>query len=442
MDIRLKLTGARRGAKVPESKITANSPIEPLPLPEKVIIPMQQHIGAENAPLASRGAEVLTGQKIGESEKFISAPVHATLSGEISGGSVVINPPTGELTKTLAITSDGADKWVELAKAKDPKSLSVKKIIEMVKEAGIVGMGGAAFPTHVKLQPPKDKKIDSVILNGCECEPFVTADHRIMLEYGEQVLSGLNIIRKALAPQNVYIGIEDNKEDAIEHLEELISKSDFARDFKIVPLKSKYPTGAEKTLIEVILGREVPIGGLPMDVGVVVQNVGTAKAIHDTIFEGKPLVERVVTVTGAVKQPKNLLVRIGTPLRNLIEYCGGMEEGANEIILGGPMMGIAHFDLDFPVTKGTSCVLVRESVPVKEQECISCGRCLQVCPMRLMPTLLTKYAKTGRYDACEEAYVNNCVECGSCAYACPARIPIVQYIKVAKKELVKRKATK
>jgi len=442
VDIRLKLTGARRGAKVPESKITANSPIEPLPLPEKVIIPMQQHIGAENAPLASRGAEVLTGQKIGESEKFISAPVHATLSGEISGGSVVINPPTGELTKTLAITSDGADKWVELAKAKDPKSLSVKKIIEMVKEAGIVGMGGAAFPTHVKLQPPKDKKIDSVILNGCECEPFVTADHRIMLEYGEQVLSGLNIIRKALAPQNVYIGIEDNKEDAIEHLEELISKSDFARDFKIVPLKSKYPTGAEKTLIEVILGREVPIGGLPMDVGVVVQNVGTAKAIHDTIFEGKPLVERVVTVTGAVKQPKNLLVRIGTPLRNLIEYCGGMEEGANEIILGGPMMGIAHFDLDFPVTKGTSCVLVRESVPVKEQECISCGRCLQVCPMRLMPTLLTKYAKTGRYDACEEAYVNNCVECGSCAYACPARIPIVQYIKVAKKELVKRKATK
>lgn len=442
MDIRLKLTGARRGAKVPESKITAASPIEPLPLPEKVIIPMQQHIGAENAPLASRGAEVLTGQKIGESEKFISAPVHATLSGEISGGSVVINPPTGELTKTLAITSDGADKWVELAKAKDPKSLSVKKIIEMVKEAGIVGMGGAAFPTHVKLQPPKDKKIDSVILNGCECEPFVTADHRIMLEYGEQVLSGLNIIRKALAPQNVYIGIEDNKEDAIEHLEELISKSDFARDFKIVPLKSKYPTGAEKTLIEVILGREVPIGGLPMDVGVVVQNVGTAKAIHDTIFEGKPLVERVVTVTGAVKQPKNLLVRIGTPLRNLIEYCGGMEEGANEIILGGPMMGIAHFDLDFPVTKGTSCVLVRESVPVKEQECISCGRCLQVCPMRLMPTLLTKYAKTGRYDACEEAYVNNCVECGSCAYACPARIPIVQYIKVAKKELVKRKATK
>ena len=442
MDIRLKLTGARRGAKVPESKFTAASPIEPLPLPEKVIIPMQQHIGAENAPLASRGAEVLTGQKIGESEKFITAPVHATLSGEISGGSVVINPPTGELTKTLAITSDGADKWVELTKTKDPKSLSAKKIIELVKEAGIVGMGGAAFPTHVKLQPPKEKKIDSVILNGCECEPFVTADHRIMLEYGEQVLSGLNIIRKVLAPQNVYIGIEDNKEDAIEHLEELISKSDFARDFKIVPLKSKYPTGAEKTLIEVILGREVPIGGLPMDVGVVVQNVGTAKAIHDTIFEGKPLVERVVTITGAVKQPKNLLVRIGTPLRNLIEYCGGMEEGANEIILGGPMMGIAHFDLDFPVTKGTSCVLVRESVPVKEQECISCGRCLGVCPMRLMPTLLTKYAKTGRYDDAEEAYVNNCVECGSCAFACPARIPIVQYIKVAKKELVKRKANK
>ncbi len=442
MNIRLKLTGARRGAKVPESKITAASPIEPIPLPEKVIIPMQQHIGAENAPITPRGTPVLTGQKIGESEKYISAPVHATISGEISGSSVVINPPTGELTKTLSIISDGADKWVELEKAKDPKSLSVKKIIEKVKEAGIVGMGGAAFPTHVKLQPPKEKKIDTVILNGCECEPFVTADHRIMLEYGEQVLSGLNIIRKTLAPQNVYIGIEDNKEDAIEHLEELISKSAFAQDFKIVPLKSKYPTGAERTLIEVILGREVPIGGLPMDVGVVVQNVGTAKAIHDAIFEGKPLVERVVTVTGAVKQPKNLLVRIGTPLRNLIEYCGGTEEDANEIILGGPMMGISHFDLDFPVTKGTSCVLVKESIPVKEQECINCGRCLQVCPMRLMPTMLTKYAKTGRYDACVEAYVDNCVECGSCAYACPARIPIVQYIKVAKKELGRRKVNK
>ncbi len=442
MNIRLKLTGARRGAKVPESKITAASPIEPIPLPEKVIIPMQQHIGAENAPITPRGTPVLTGQKIGESEKYISAPVHATISGEISGSSVVINPPTGELTKTLSIISDGADKWVEFEKAKDPKSLSVEKIIEKVKEAGIVGMGGAAFPTHVKLQPPKEKKIDTVILNGCECEPFVTADHRIMLEYGEQVLSGLNIIRKALAPQNVYIGIEDNKEDAIEHLEELISKSAFAQDFKIVPLKSKYPTGAERTLIEVILGREVPIGGLPMDVGVVVQNVGTAKAIHDAIFEGKPLVERVVTVTGAVKQPKNLLVRIGTPLRNLIEYCGGTKEDANEIILGGPMMGISHFDLDFPVTKGTSCVLVKESIPVKEQECINCGRCLQVCPMRLMPTMLTKYAKTGRYDACVEAYVDNCVECGSCAYACPARIPIVQYIKVAKKELGRRKVNK
>lgn len=427
---------------MPESKITAASPIEPIPLPEKVIIPMQQHIGAENAPITPRGTPVLTGQKIGESEKYISAPVHATISGEISGSSVVINPPTGELTKTLSIISDGADKWVELEKAKDPKSLSVKQIIEKVKEAGIVGMGGAAFPTHVKLQPPKEKKIDTVILNGCECEPFVTADHRIMLEYGEQVLSGLNIIRKALAPQNVYIGIEDNKEDAIEHLEELILKSAFAQDFKIVPLKSKYPTGAERTLIEVILGREVPIGGLPMDVGVVVQNVGTAKAIHDAIFEGKPLVERVVTVTGAVKQPKNLLVRIGTPLRNLIEYCGGTEEDVNEIILGGPMMGISHFDLDFPVTKGTSCVLVKESIPVKEQECINCGRCLQVCPMRLMPTMLTKYAKTGRYDACLEAHVDNCVECGSCAYACPARIPIVQYIKVAKKELGRRKVNK
>ena len=441
MNIRLKKKGTPYGVKVPESKLSEKIPIEPAPLPEKVIIPLQQNIGAPCQALVKRGDKVLTGQKIGDSEKFVSAPVHATVSGEISGTTMVVNPPTGALIESLIITSDGKDEWVKLSPPKHPEKLSAKEILERIREAGLVGLGGAAFPTHVKLSPPKGKEIDTVILNGCECEPFVTSDHRIMLEYGEQVLSGLNIISRVLSPQSVYIAIEDNKEDAIDHMEKMIEKLKLT-GFRIAPLKSKYPMGAEKTLIEMILGREVPIGGLPLDVGVVVHNVSTAKAIHDAVVSGKPLIERVITVTGAVKHPKNLLTRFGTPLRSLIEYCGGMDDRANKVILGGPMMGIAQFDLDFPAVKGTNSILVTESAPLREQDCISCGQCIEICPMRLMPTLLARYAKASRYDECKENYIDDCFECGACTYACPANIPLVQYIKVAKKELLKRKVSK
>ena len=442
MSIRLKKKGTPYGVKLAESKLTAESPIEPIPLPEKVIIPLHQNIGAPCNALVKRGDKVLTGQKIGDSEKYVNAPVHATVSGEITGTTMVVNPPTGRLTEALVITSDGADKWVELEAPKNPEVLSVEEILGRIRGAGIVGLGGATFPTHVKLSPPKGKNIDTVILNGCECEPYITSDHRVMLQYGEKVLYGLNIIKKVLSPDTVYIAIEDNKDDAIDHLEELIGAMGFKDDFKIIPLKSKYPMGAEKTLIGIILGREVPIGGLPLDVGVVVHNVGTAKAIHDAVFEGRPFVDRVVTVTGAVKNPKNLLVRFGTPLRSLIDYCGGIDEKANEVILGGPMMGISQPALDFPVTKGTNCVLVKESKLIREQDCISCGRCLEVCPMHLMPTMFVRYVKASRYDACKEAYIDDCFECGACAYTCPANIPIVQYVKVAKSELIKRAASK
>ncbi len=441
MNIRLKKKGTPYGVKVPESKLSEKIPIEPAPLPEKVVIPLQQNIGAPCQALVKRGDKVLTGQKIGDSEKFVSAPVHATISGEVTGTTAVLNPPTGALIEALVITSDGEDKWVKLSPPKKPEQLSAEEVLKRIREAGLVGLGGAAFPTHIKLSPPKGKEIDTVILNGCECEPFVTSDHRIMLEYGEQVISGLNIVSKVLSPQSVYIAIEDNKADAIDHMEKLINKLKFT-DFRIAPLKSKYPMGAEKTLIEMILAREVPIGGLPLDVGVVVHNVSTAKAIHDAVVEGRPLIERVVTITGAVKNPKNLLSRFGTPLRNLIEYCGGMDGQANKVILGGPMMGIAQFDLDFPAVKGTNSILVTESAPSREQDCISCGKCIEICPMRIMPTLLARYAKAGRYDECKETYIDDCFECGACTYACPASIPIVQYIKIAKKELLKRKASK
>jgi len=442
MSIRLKKRHTSYGVKVPESKLTAESLIEPIPLPEKVIILLHQNIGAPCEAIVKRGDKVLTGQKIGDSERFVNAPVHATVSGEITGITTVINPPTAQLVTALVITSDGKDEWVKLEAPGEPETLSVKEILDRIRAAGLVGLGGAAFPTHVKLSPPKDKKIDTVILNGCECEPYITSDHRVMLEYGKKVLSGLSIIRKVLSPDTTYIAIEDNKPDAIDHLKSLIVAMGFKDDFKIVPLKSKYPMGAEKTLIGTILNREVPIGGLPLDVGVVVHNVSTTKAIYDAVVEGKPLVERVVTVTGAVKNPKNLLVRLGTPLRSLIDYCGGIDEKASEVILGGPMMGISQPDLDFPVTKGTSCVLVKESRPIREQDCISCGKCVEVCPMYLIPTMLAKYAKAGRYDECQKAYIADCFECGACAYVCPANIPIVQYIKVAKSELIRRAANK
>jgi electron transport complex protein RnfC len=438
--IRLKKKGSSSGVKVSHDKLTAGSPIEPLPLPDKVIIPLLQHIGAPCVALVRRGDKVLTGQKIGDAESFVRAPVHATISGEISGTTRVVNPWTGQPVEALIITSDGEDNWVETGPLKSLESLSVEEILEKVGEAGIVGLGGATFPARVKLSPPESAKIDTVILNGCECEPFITADHRVMLEYGDKVLSGLNIIRKVLSPEKVYIAIEDNKEDAIDHLEKLIVSMGFEGDFRIVPLKSRYPMGAEKILTEVILGRQVPIGGLPLNVGVVVHNVSTAKAIHDAVLKNKPFVERVVTVTGAVKNPKNLLVRIGTPIANLVDYCGGMDSPANEIIIGGPMMGVSQFDLDFPVTKGISCILAREGRQVAERDCIRCGACLEVCPMHLMPTMYVKYVKSGLFDECRDAYIDDCFECGSCAYSCPANIPIVQYIKVAKSELNKRKA--
>jgi len=441
MDIRLKKKGTSSGVRVPENKLTANKPIEQAPLPEKVIVPLHQNIGAPCEAVVKRGDKVLTGQKIGDSDKFVNAPVHATISGEITGTAMIVNPPTSQLIPALVITSDGKDEWVELEPPKDPDELSVKELLDRIRAAGLVGLGGAAFPTHVKLSPPKDKKIDTVILNGCECEPYITSDHRVMLEYGEEVLSGLSIIRKILAPEKIYIAIEDNKEDAISHLEYLIMAMGRKGGFKIIPLKSKYPMGAEKVLTKLILGREVPIGGLPLDVGAVVHNISTAKAIHDAVIEGK-FIERAITITGAVRNPKNLLTRFGTPIGTLIEHCGGIEGEANEVILGGPMMGFSQFDLDFPTVKGTNAVLVKKGRLIQEQDCISCSKCIEVCPVSLMPTMLAKYAKADMYDECENYYIADCFECGACAYTCPSNIPIVHYIKVAKKELAKKAAKK
>lgn len=437
-NIKLKKRGFRCGVHLPDCKITAQNPIEVAPLPQRVIISLSQNTGAPCKALVEKGNKVVTGQKIGDSEEFFSAPVHATISGKVTDIITIIDPGTGQYKQALLLTSDGKDDWVELDVSANPDKLSVKEILEKIRESGIVGLGGAVFPSHAKLSPPEGTRIDTLILNGCECEPYITTDHRAMLEYGDKILSGLNIIRKVVSPDKIYIAIEDNKRDAIEHLEGLIASMDDNNGFKIVPLETRYPAGAEKTLIETILGRQVPINGLPFDVGVVVHNVSTVKAIHDAVVDGKPFIERVVTVTGAVKKPKNLLVRLGTPLNSLIDYCGGIEGEAGEIIIGGPMTGISQPDPGAPVTKGTNCLLVKESRPVKEGNCIRCGSCLEVCPMRLEPSTLARYARAGRYDDCRRYYIDDCFNCGCCTYVCPSNIPILQYIEIAKAELCQK----
>lgn len=448
MSLIFKKKGAFKGIRLPHNKITENKPIEKLPLPQKIILPIQQHIGAPCEHQVKRGDKVNTGQKIAESKSFVSAPIHSSISGEVSRVIKIINPPTSLPIDAVVINSDGEDKWIKLNSLPDIKGISnskdiinavnkifPKEMITRVKEAGIVGLGGATFPTHIKLSPPPGKKIDTIILNGCECEPYITSDHRLLLEHGEKILLGFYIISKILLPEKILIAIEDNKKDAIANIKNLIIKLNFEKDFEIISLESKYPMGAEKTLIKTILKREVPIDGLPLDVGVVVHNVATCKAIYDAVIYGRPLIEKVVTVTGDVLSPKNLLVRIGTPIKNLIDYCGGLKGNSNEIIVGGPMMGIDIVDLDFPVTKGTNCILVKKEKPIDEKNCIRCARCIDACPMKLMPLMYVENVKKGFYEACKDYFITDCIECGCCSYVCPSNIPIVGYIKTGKSEL-------
>ena len=450
MGIVVKKKSAFKGLLLPENKITAKKTTEILPVPEKVTIPLQQSIGAPCEFIVKRKDMVKAGQKIADSTSYVSAPIHASISGKVSKIVKVVNPVTSTIMDAVVIESDGEERWVELKKLFDIKksddfsglkkivnSIGKKDILKKIREAGVVGLGGATFPTHVKLNPPPDKKIDTLILNGCECEPFITSDHRIMLEYGRQVLAGLYIISRTITPENIYIAIEDNKEDAIRYLEELIIKMEFSSIFKLVSLKSGYPMGAEKTLIKTITGRSVPIGGLPMDVGVIVNNVATSKSVYEAVIESRPLVDKVVTVTGAIENPKNLLARVGTTIGYLIDRCGEVGSGTNYIIIGGPMMGISIVDTDFPVTKGTNCVLVKEGKTQIEQNCINCGRCVDICPMKLIPLTYVRNVKRGNFEVCREYYIENCIECGSCAYVCPANIPIVGYIKTCKSTIAK-----
>ncbi len=416
--------------------LAKNITIKNLPLPQKVIIPLLQHTGAINEPIVKPGNLVKKGEKIGESKKFISAPVHSSISGKVTAIKEFFTP-IGQEVLSVVIESDNRDEELLLKKI-DWKKEPIECIKNRIREAGIVGLGGAAFPTIVKLSPEEEKRIDTVILNGCECEPYLTADYRLMVEKPEEILEGFQIILKILGVKNGYIGIEDNKPEAVKSLKFRIQNSEFRIPMEVVVLPAKYPQGAEKQLIKGITKREVTSGGLPMDVGVVVQNVSTALAIKEAVVDGKALVERIVTVSGPrVKNPGNFRVRIGTPISELIAASGGLPEDTERIIVGGPMMGIAQQTTEIPVTKGTTGILLLPKDKFLSEEiepCIRCGKCNEVCPMNLLVSEIGRYAENKDWESTKKMGVDDCMECGACAYVCSAKRPLVQYIKWAKEQ--------
>ena len=429
--------------------------------PAKVILPLAQHIGAPCESLVKKGDLVKKGEKIADSDSFVSSPIHASISGKVISIEKMPHPVGGGVTAIVIKREDGKEEgqirdedngrgevWEKENKELEISSLKAEDILRRIREAGIVGLGGAAFPTHVKLSPPKDKPIDTIILNGCECEPYLTSDHRIMLERTEDCIYGLKIIIKAVGAKSGYVAIEKNKPQAVALFKDKLKDEDGIR---VVSLKTKYPQGGEKMLIKAVLNREVPWvtssggalrPGLPMDVGVIVNNVGTAVAIAEAIKWGRPLLERVVTITGsALKNPSNLLVPLGTPFSHIIDECGGLKEDVGKIIMGGPMMGISQYTLDIPVVKGTSGILVltkREAVFREEKACIKCARCIDHCPMGLVPTTLVRLVKGERWDSLKEYNINECIECGCCSYVCPSKIPLVHFIKLGKIQIQKK----
>ncbi len=416
---------------------TERKPVVPLEeAPAQVVIPMSMHVGAPCKPIVAVGDEVTVGQKIGEIAG-LGAPIHASVSGKV----VAVEPrphPGGDVMMSVVIENDFKDTpHPSIVHRDNVDALTSQEIIDIVKEAGITGMGGAGFPTHVKLSGAVGKA-DTIILNGAECEPYITADHRLMLERGEAVIGGARFIMKALGLKEATIGIEGNKLDAVEHLKSLLPNGDTS--IHVETLKTRYPQGAEKQLIQRVTGREVPPGGLPADVGCTVFNVATAAAIYDAVTEGKPLTHRNVTITGgAIERPMNVNAPIGTPVEHLIKMAGGFKTQPQRLLMGGPMMGNPQYDLTAPMFKGTNCILAltdaEAAVQDTEQTCLRCGRCVNACPMHLMPLYMHMYAEKRAWHELEGYNIMDCMECGSCNYICPARIHLVQSFRMAKFEI-------
>lgn len=421
------------GIHPPYRKLTSEKPLESLEPPAEVVVPLSQHAGAPAKPTVEKGTEVRAGTRIGEAQGYISANVHSPVAGTVK--SILEKPHPTQTGLVLSVVIEVKGTEAEEFK-EDPnwEDASPDVIRERVLAAGIVGMGGAAFPAHVKLNPPKEFPVDTVIINGGECEPYLTADDRVMREYPDEVIRGAHLIRQAVGAKRVIVGIEDNKPEAIKAMAEAAK----AYGFEVASLHSKYPQGSEKHLIKALLRREVPSGGLPFHVGVLVQNVGTAKAIYEAVRFGRPLIERVLTLSGlGAKGPGNYLVKIGTPFSHVIEKTGGASEDTVKVINGGPLMGIALWTTEAPVIKCTSGILLltpRETSDTREGPCLRCGSCIEVCPMGLSPYLIARESETGFFDRARGHHVLDCIECGSCAYVCPARRHLVQHIRYGKSE--------
>ncbi len=433
------------GVHPPENKLSGTTATTKTKLPEEVLLPLNQHIGSPAKAIVAKGERVVTGQLIAEATGFVSANIHSPITGVVSSIGELPNGQ-GVPQMTICIKRDGEEEWAEEINTSNriirKCELNPEQILEKIKAAGVVGMGGAGFPTHVKLTIPEGKRANHLIINGAECEPYLTSDHRIMLERPEEVLLGTTLLMRTIGVDRAYIGIEKNKSDAIKRLSTIAAAS--YEGITIVPLKVKYPQGAEKQIVDAILGVEIPEPpALPIDVGVVVCNVSTAVAVYEAVSKSKPLIDRVVTITGkSLVRAKNFKVRIGTPISVLIEAAGGLPEDSAKVISGGPMMGRAMVNLDAPVTKGCSGVTIieqREAARAVESNCIKCARCVKVCPLNLEPYYIYKVAKKGNWEKAERESIINCCECGSCQDTCPAKIPLLDYIRVGKQSVMAAK---
>ena len=427
------------GVHPEENKLSAQSPIRQASLPKQAVFSMFQHIGAPAKPVVKRGDVVKVGTLLGEAGGFVSAPIYSSVSGKVSKVDVALD--ASDTRRTAVYVDVDGDEWEEsidrsetLVTLAERPELDSKTIIDKIKQAGIVGMGGATFPCHVKLCPPPGQKAECVIINAVECEPYLTADHRLMLERPEQILVGVTLLMKAVGVDKGYIGIENNKPDAIALMTEKASKYP---NIQVVPLKVQYPQGGEKQLIDAVIGRQVPAPpAIPINVGAVVQNVGTAYAVYEAVMKNKPLIDRVITVTGkSVKTPSNLLARLGTPFSQLIDECGGLPQDTGKVIGGGPMMGKALISLDIPMTKGSSGLLIMNDKEAKRAEadpCIRCAKCVGACPMGLEPYLLAQVSSQHQWEKAETEDIVSCIECGSCSFTCPSHRPLLDMIRLGK----------